>query len=131
MRDERMTNNSKPEFVAVGRGKALLSDLLDVAFCVTSNSYAVGWKVTDKGFVLFWHDESDGNNPHPFPTRMAACDLTDTVWAWLNEAEYPETPKHDGSNTKGFRVYTETWGRIGDDRYSFLAIQPCWIEHGK
>ncbi len=44
---------------------------------------------------------------------------------------------HDGSNGKGFRIYTEGWGRINgtsshtSEDYSFGAIKPVYLWFGK
>lgn len=65
----------------------------------------------------------------PYP--MSGKALTEFAWHWLESADFGPKPNIDGSCTKGWRVYNEGWGRVGDSHYSFVAVQPQWAMHGK
>ncbi len=89
----------------------------------------VGWKDDpEKGLILYKH-KSDAMTPF-----LAALDLdalVPIISTWLAQQDYGREPDHDGSNSKGFRLYNEVWGRIGDDWASIGAIKPEWAWHGK
>ena len=79
--------------------------------------------------ILYWHE-------HPKATMLPApiteVDvLTGFVKSWLLWIDYGPEPDHDGDNSRGWRVYNEQWARIGDLTYSFVAIEPTWLWHGK
>jgi hypothetical protein len=48
------------------------------------------------------------------------------VWDWLLRVEYPED-EHDGASKKGWRVFNEQFGIVGDCWEAFIAIRPMWI----
>lgn len=58
-------------------------------------------------------------------------------WNDLEFADWEENADHDGSNSKGFRIYTEDWGRINgtssytSEDYSIGAIKPVYLWYGK
>lgn len=63
-----------------------------------------------------------------------------SLWYWLHNfkdwnklelSDWDVNLKHDGSNNKGFRIYTEEWGRVNDDTYSLGAIKPVYTWYGK
>jgi len=39
--------------------------------------------------------------------------------------------KHDGSNSTGFRIYTEDWGKVKNEGYSIGAIKHVYTWYGK
>ena len=54
------------------------------------------------------------------------------VKQWLDDvAVYPEEPDHDGSNSKGWRLFNEKWGKVNDEDAAICAIEPEWLWHGK
>lgn len=71
--------------------------------------------------------------------------LCEVLWTWLNTKreeeiiyeKWEENLAHDGSNSLGWRLYTEDWGRIKNkdnittDQYSFCAFKPCYLWYGK
>lgn len=134
MTDERMCYNDLPEFVVTGETKQLLIDTLDIGFCVTGHSTAVGWKATDSRMVLYWASDGSLTRPHPFIVPMSGKDVAESVWAWLQTLSrdvFPQEYDHDGGNNRGWKVYTEAWGQISGDTYAFLAIEPHWMVCGK
>jgi hypothetical protein len=101
-------------------------------------NHAPGKKTThysidpEKGFILFWGAPANGTTADEFPFPLSHIPATALLWQWLiTEAEYGREPDHDGDNEKGWRVYNEDWGMIGNHRYSFVAIQPVWAMYGK
>lgn len=111
-------------------GVTLFDQAMQIAFSQAPGRKATHYlKHSEKGFVLFWHEEG-GAIELPTPMRVEAA--ADLVWAWLEgEADYGKQPDHDGDNSKGWRVYNEEYGFVGNYRCSFVAIQPVWAEHGK
>jgi hypothetical protein len=103
------------------------------------------------GFVLFWDGDEDylseaSYDAHDLkkekvtspivklPYAMNCKAATDLAWEWLQAQpndKYQDQCDHDGSNGKGFKVYNEYWGHIGDSHYSVLAVLPVWAWYGK
>ncbi len=103
------------------------------------------------GFVLFWDGDKkdlyeidyDGCTPGAekikapiikLPFAMDCKAATEMVWSWLQEQpkeKYRAELDHDGSNGRGFRIYNEYWGHIGDSHYAILAVLPVWAWYGK
>lgn len=81
--------------------------------------------------VLFWSDFDGKNYMQRLPAPMTATETVPFVKAWLGSANYGHEPDHDGDNTKGWRVYNESWGHIGQWHSAFAAIEPVWLMHGK
>lgn len=83
--------------------------------------------------VLRWIKEEklkvDG--PVNLPFKLDTEGATDFAFRWLAEQEYEREPDHDGSNGKGWRIWTGGWGHVGDDRYAVCAIMPEWAMYGK
>jgi hypothetical protein len=131
-----------------GRSDEQLLATLKLAFL---NEYgntqkARAWKVDiNKGLILFWHYDSSAGS-FPFPTSLNAEEVFPLVKQYLADKETWENTVFgewednlqgfDGIIDKGWRVYTERWGKIekaeyqGYD-YSFLAIKPCYCWYGK
>ena len=106
---------------------AALSHALGVAF--GHRSKAVGYRQDpEKGLVLYWTSKA-GMTPLPF--AMDAGAVLPIIKGWLAEQDYGREPGHDGDNGKGWRVYNEAWGHIGNDWEAFLAVKPAWAMYGK
>jgi len=97
------------------------------------------WSVdTNKGLILYWHYDGKAGSS-PFPVKLGAKAAAELVWEWLQseQAEKIELTGWDidadidGSTTKGWRVYTEDWGNIGNNSYALAAITPAYMWHGK
>ena len=91
----------------------------------------------EKGLIFFYYyvgSEFTNNKPIKLPTPLAAQQAADLAWSWLlaqPEDCYGAALDHDGSNSKGFKVYNEDWNRVGSYDGSILAIQPVWAWYGK
>ena len=89
----------------------------------------VGYSVDPvKGMILYWKNTA---NSTALPYHMTMEQAADMVWGWLATVPYGDKPDLDGSCSKGWRVYCERYGRINDDFYAFVAVQPVWAEHHK
>lgn len=87
----------------------------------------------DKGLVLLWAEDNSHNSVKlPVPLKWQAA--ADLAWEWLinqSDDSYKDRFDHDGSNGKGFKVYNEAWGRIGNCHYALFAVVPVWAWYGK
>jgi hypothetical protein len=66
-----------------------------------------------------------------FPCPIDCETATEFAWKWLQEQEFGDEPDHDGSNSKGFVVFNESWGHVGGSWAAICAIGPAWAMHGK
>jgi hypothetical protein len=97
----------------------------------TSTSHSENLRVSPDGtetLILFWRDEGAAI-PLPFP--MVLSDAINFVKGWLRTRELVDEPDHDGSNGKGWRVFTEAWGHVAGFHYAICGIQPAWAMYGK
>jgi hypothetical protein len=110
-----------------------------------------GWYYRkDKGFIITWHCEESNKDCKKFVDRLgkpnppSTEELADILWDWLKTDEAKSTElgrwendeDHDGSNSIGWRLYTEQWGCIENvhgtiDHYSIAAIKPVYLWYGK
>lgn len=119
----------------VSKGKQTFAHALAIAVNHAPGNKATHYEVHKTlGLILYWHlpNLGAGRVAYPFPFTMSLQVLTDFVWEWLLQTE-PSTPEpdHDGSNSRGFCVYTGAWGAVESSPYSFVAIRPEWAMHGK
>lgn len=71
-------------------------------------------------------------NVLPLPYPMDCQATTEFVWNWLQQgADYGKQPDHDGDNGKGYRIFNEAWGHVGNDWRAIIAVQPAWAMYGK
>jgi len=68
---------------------------------------------------------------YKLPSKTKVTSLESMIKDWLADQDYGESPDTDGSVSKGWRVYNESWGHIGDNWRAFVAIEPAWLEYGK
>lgn len=120
-----------------GSGGEQLMDAIKLAFKTSGFKTAKAWKIDNqKGIILYWYNDKGTN---PFPSPLTAEEVLPIVSSFLKSEdaknieciEWDEDYKHDGSNSLGWRVYTEKWGKIDNKDYSFLAIKPAYMWHGK
>lgn len=129
-----MTDNYRFDMTGVDLGTAL-----SVAFGDHLKRKCIGYKTTERyidpvtpsKFILFWADsEIQLTGMIPLPP-MGPFETEIVVNAWLASADYGREPDHDGSNTKGCRVYNDTWGHAAGYWQAFAVIEPAWLMHGK
>lgn len=89
------------------------------------------WSGHPKGrrLIFMWSDGVEDAVALPF--KLDAVGACDFARRWLAEADYGKQPDHDGSNSKGWRVYNEAWGHVEDVRRAIVAVAPAWAMHGK
>lgn len=79
--------------------------------------------------ILLWSDERDAKElPYPLDLEESIA----FVRGWLvHSANYGREPDHDGSNGRGWRVFTEDWGHVAGYHYAIAGVQPAWAMYGK
>jgi hypothetical protein len=121
-------------FSVNGETCPMLESALKLAFDQEGTKTAWGWKVNhDYGIILCTYSTSGFT---PFLTPMSSDTTTSTIWDWLCDQdvddfkldEWEEDCDHDGTNDKGWRVYTDTWGDVDE---GFIAIKPVYLWYGK
>ena len=80
--------------------------------------------------VLFWW-ERDTDKATVLPFAMDHEMATEFAWKWLETLDFGDEPGHDGSNGRGWRVYTTDWGHVDNYRGAICAIEPAWAMYGK
>lgn len=96
----------------------------------------VGYKVSPEyGLVMLW----DAKGGHLLPSPCGVSVILPMALSWLKRDETwdlhefaDEEKPHigDGTNVKGWHLYTGDYGSIGVSR-SLGAIKPHWIYYGK
>jgi hypothetical protein len=123
-----------------GRGTEGLTLALTLAFLQDGFSKgAEAYKISkEHGLVFYWTDTVGIALDKP----MQADELVDMVERYLSSDEAKEcvlsdfcdNVKHDGHNSKGWQVYKNNWGFVGDSKdreYALCGIKPAYIWHGK
>lgn len=67
------------------------------------------------------------------PAPVTLEGMTTLIWEWLAtvpDSQRAEYSDHDGSNGRGWRVFVENWGRVGDE-YDTIAVEARWNWFGK
>lgn len=78
--------------------------------------------------IMLWGNET-GTEKLPFPLNLDGT--IQFVKGWLKDVEYGHQPDHDGSNGRGWRLFTENWGHVAGFRCAIVAAQPVWAMYGK
>lgn len=112
---------------------AKLFDCLNIAFLGSPSGKATHWIVEEKEgnpqrLLLGWNKDKDMT---PFPAPMSVEECEPFILSWLRTVDYRKELDHDGDNSKGWRIYNESWGKINGYTYSFVAIEPIWLIYGK
>lgn len=79
--------------------------------------------------ILLWHEEGAMTVPLPFPLdrKQSAQFIVD----WLKQVPRGDQPDHDGSNSHGWRLFTEAWGHVAGHSCAIVGVQPAWAMYGK
>ena len=125
-----------------GSKTSALEATLELAFDQDYGHTAKGYTIHPKyGMILHWTDEKN-DAYKPFPTPLSAKEVTPLVIAWLKQEFEAKVPTveltgwdidedHDGHNSRGWRVYCEAWGHVGDMWSAIVAVTPAYMWHGK
>ncbi|NIB43759.1 hypothetical protein HBA55_29420 [Pseudomaricurvus alkylphenolicus] len=119
-----------------GSGEDQLLKTLELAF---GGQTCSGWQETeDHGMILCWTADSVGINPMPGDLTAEQC--LPFITAWL-ESDFASKVKFgemcgpykssDVDNGKGWQVYVEQWGHVGNQHYSICAVRPAYMWYGK
>lgn len=109
-------------------GRDVLLDCMNLAF---SGQTATHWSATSKRLILFWIAPDQRFNAQALICKTSAAGMAPMVREWLAAAEYGPEPDHDGSNSKGWRIFNEAWGHVEGESYAICGIEPAWLMHGK
>ena len=105
---------------------------LELALSVAgvAHSKVEGYRVDEEKnrLVLYWTSSAKAAL---LPAPMKIEDLTSFIHAWLETADYGPEPDCDGFVRKGWRVYNESWGHVGNEWQAFVAIEPTWLAYSK
>ena len=93
----------------------------------------------DKGLIFLWFCEDKEKQSFKLPSKLTAEQCFPLVLGWLNSEmagqmryeEWDADADHDGSNSRGWRVYCEDWGHVGGNPYAICAVRPAFLWHGK
>lgn len=100
---------------------------------------AKSYKISQEhGLVFYWTDTVGIKLNKP----MQADELINMVQDYLgssnadecNLSSFCENSEHDGHNSKGWQVYKNKWGHVGDSKdqhYAICGIKPAYLWHGK
>lgn len=124
-----------------GCGDEFLAKVLELAFeqegrNTKCSHYAIH---PEKGMILLWYNDSSDKTVQRLPCEMTAKGLVPLISQWLKSEEaekiamgdWEDDIDHDGSNSKGWRVYCEEWGHVANYRGAICAIKPVYLWHGK
>jgi hypothetical protein len=131
IKEDRVMDNMAFDITA--EGTDALTQALALAFGEyrQANGWCVDYDGEDNGPRLVLASQVDERFTQ-FLTAQDAEHAVGVVTAWLEEVDYGEEPDHDGSNGKGWRVYCDQWGHVGEYRdRAFVAIEPRWAMYGK
>ena len=125
------------------KNSEMLLATLELVFCQFMSdrkSLCKAWAFdSDKGLILLWHHNINNKKENRFPSILTAKQCLPFIQAWLeseqagtvNISDWDSNYEHDGSNSKGWRIYCENWGHVGEYNYSICAIKPAFMWHGK
>jgi hypothetical protein len=111
----------------------MLELCLKVAMAGATATY---WSSDGKCLILYWH-EPERMGPewpaiHPFLAPLDYKAAEAVVRSWLKTADHGPEPDHDGSNSKGWRIFNDAgWNQVGGCNYGICGIEPAWLMHGK
>lgn len=97
---------------------------------LTTLSTLLGYQKRELRIVRQWIEEQKVE-AHRLMYPMDARAASDLVWNWLQQADYGTQPDHDGSNGKGWHIFTGAWGHVFDAYQGIAAICPTWAMYGK
>jgi hypothetical protein len=97
----------------------------------------VAWNFSEKHGLIFYWKHVEGS--HKFPVPVTAESAALIVWDWLKTDDpwkmqlsgWDADADHDGSNSRGWRVFVEDWGNVDRSSYAIFAVTPAYMWHGK
>ena len=108
----------------------------------TKNQINAWMIMPEKGLVFFSYGAPKGSNQ--FITAISSAQAAEMAFNWLQDPDkmkeiydklswegWDDNLDHDGNNSRGWRVYVEEWGHIGNHYGTVCAIRPTYLWHGK
>jgi hypothetical protein len=140
-KDDELRLALRAVFAQSGGTQAVSWKVVD--YCTQKRSVQVGYPATEAHgtvqpditvpclVLLPWRQDGDV----PFPFGMGAESVVPSVNGWLFDYcimgnRYSPQPDHDGSNSQGWRVFIDDWGRV-QGLHAICGIRPEWCWHGK
>ena len=129
-----------------GESKELLKLALNVAFnqdLTTKNDIVPvqSWiESHEHGLILLWTQSSElAELATSFMSPMTFDTMCNMVWDWYTQNDpdkfklehWEHDADHDGFNKKGWRVYVNDWGNVGNYSCVTCAIKPIYLWLGK
>jgi hypothetical protein len=78
--------------------------------------------------IFYWRAESGQDLPR-LPLEADAPAAAELARLWLAKAEYGPEPYHDGTSSKGWRVYNEERAIVDGHWGAICAVTPVWARH--
>ncbi len=119
------SDNMRVDVTSVGQ------EAFTAALSLFDHEKTIAYRVEGMKIVLYWVMPENGHTVSKLPYAMTKEQIAEFTYGWLQSVEYPEQPDHDGSNSKGWRIYNEDWGHVDDRWEAYAAIKPVWAMHGK
>lgn len=128
---------------ATAECRAVWAPILEHRTCLLSpDNPAAHPRQILKTLVFFWYDpgEFKYGEVKPIQDTRDPETVTDIVMEWLDsvfDSQEGLPPKmlefrnYDGTVAKGWKVFTEQWGHVGECFYAPFAVQPSWAYYGK
>ncbi len=89
----------------------------------------------ESAMILYWHEPekwTEWPDACSLPFPLSAEATIPFLWNYLQTADYPPEPDHDGDNGKGFLLTTGNgWGHVEGSHYSIFMVKPEWQMYGK
>lgn len=113
-----------------------IEKLTKVLSCAMGGQFA-GYRIHNTlGFILYSY--KTGDRMIPFPSKINAVQAAQMIFDWMKSDEAKKIPcegwdcnsDHDGSNEKGWRVYTQDWGHADGD-WNCVIVKPAYLWYGK
>lgn len=84
-----------------------------------------------KTLILLSMPEHDSQElPFPLSLEQATAFVGDWLES-LDDKEFEPQPDHDGSNYRGWRMFTDCWGHVAEFHCGIVGVQPVWSMYGK
>lgn len=120
-----------------GRGDDMLLGVLTLAFLQAGErTLCRAWVFSVEHGLILLESISEGIRlPAPVGVNGArgfVCDWLESEQAQsVNLTGWDANADHDGSNSPGWRVYVEDWGKVANHHSAICAVKPAFLWHGK
>ncbi len=103
-----------------------------IALSLVHKNKVIGYRVHKEKGLMLYHVKVDASKDMIlFPYEMTIGQASEFAYGWIENYNLGNQPDHDGDNGRGWRVYTESWGKVNGEWQCFVAIQAVWAMYGK